>query len=531
MPGGLRLPLRRAATALVFIVGVVATAATSPASTFIDIAPADATFHLDPGHPAALSRFVVRLDPEATSSYSYLSVYLMVDAVRAAGSGVDTSGVAASGVVGAVRFIVASAAPGTVPSSLASASPGLEPVPTRWQAEVSPPSQVSLPVDCGGSVGPCERGFWLIAELADPEAGAIDAHWSVRGSLSYTGNAWPSGAMANVEIGAPTLLAGPVAQLVASTETEMVTLGPDQPALAREVEITVGAAAIPQDGSPVGALSVDLVRRPGSGGSPDRSPVVQVYPVDGPGAVAPLPGAPAPSPAPPDLDPFAGCQPGAACTRRFLVTIAWTGDSAEAEAFDWRLNVRRVDLVRVWTTPAELSASVTRRFDVASGSKPSTVHLEGDASAAAFDAPPQVHLALATRTTATDPDAGLLPVPGVMTYRAHVVEPQPATSGNGTRADTVVTSRIANFGTRPIYRSSTGADVSVVANPMAAPTGGCRVGEACPDLTIATIVSPGEPGAPLPTVRYHWSLDLAVYSFTDVPISLSARDLSPTAGR
>ncbi len=233
MPDGVRLRLRRAAIALVFVVGVVATAATSPAMTFIDIAPAGATFHLDPGHPAALSRFVVRLNPEATSSYSYLSVYLLVDAVRAAGGSV-----AASGAVGAARFIVASAAPGALPSPIASPLPGVEPVPTRWQAEVSPPAQVSLPIDCGGAVGPCERGFWLIAELADPAAGAIDAHWSVGGSLSYTGNAWPSGARASVEIGAPTLLASPVPQLAASTETETVAFGPDRPAAAREVEVT-----------------------------------------------------------------------------------------------------------------------------------------------------------------------------------------------------------------------------------------------------------------------------------------------------
>ncbi len=101
---------------------------------------------------------------------------------------------------------------------------------------------------------------------------------------------------------------------------------------------------------------------------------------------------------------------------------------------------------------------------------------------------------------------------------------------NGTRADVVVTSQIPNSGTRPIFRSFIGGDVSVVANPMANPTAGCHVGEACPDLTIATIVSPREQGAPLPTVRFHWSLDLTIYSFTDVPISLSAEDLSPKAG-
>ncbi len=523
MRDGVRQRLRPAAIFVVFVVGVAATAATSPPATFIDIAPARATLHLDPKHPAALSRIVVRLNAEATSGYSYKSVYMRVDAVRPA----DGSGAVPS-AVGEVRFIVASATPGAVPSPVASALPGSEPVPSPWQAAVNPASQVALPIDCG--VGPCERGFWLIGELTDPEARAVDVDWHVGGSLMYSGNAWPAGARATVEIGAPTLVAGPVAQLVASTETEALTLGPDRPAAAREVEVRVGAAAIPQDGSPLGALSVDLVQRPGSGRSGDRRPVVAIYPLDGPGAASLSPDAPLPTPAPPDLDPFAGCEPGEACARRFLVTIAWTGEAGEEESFDWRLNARRVDLVRVWSTPAELSARVERRFDVASNSEQSTVHLEGDASAVAFDAPPQVRLALTTRTTATEPLAPLLSVPGVMTYTAHILEPRPSASGGGPYVTTVITPRIPQAGTRPIYGNFTAGEASVVASAMANPTAGCHVGEACPELTIATIITRGDQGAPLPTVRFHWSLDLTVYSFTDVPISLSVEDRSPESG-
>jgi hypothetical protein len=521
---GLHRRLRRAAILVVFAVGVLATAATSPATTTIDVAPAGTTFHLDPEHPAALSRIIVGLNPEATSGYAYVNVYLRIDPIRAAGGGAVPG---AAGVVGPVRFIVASATPGAVPSPIATPLSGGEPVPTSWQAEMLPNSQVALPIDCNRAVGPCERAFWLIAQLTDPEAGAIDAHWLVDGSLMYSGNAWPSGAMASVEVGDPTLLAGPVPQLVASTENEALTLGPDNPAAARVVEVRVGAAAIPPDGSAVGAISVDLLRRPGSGGSGDRPPVVAIYPLDGPGAVSLSDGGPLPSPAPPGLDPFAGCEPGAACARRFLVTIAWTGEAGEDESFDWRLNVRRVDLVRVWSTPAELSAKVQRRFDVAPDLKPSTVYLEGDATAAAFDAPPQVQLALTTSTTATEPLSRLLPVPGFVTYRAQILESPPSASDGGPTVTTWITPRIPQSGTRPIYGNFVGGDVGVVASVFATPVAGCHVGEACPDLEIATIVSPKDREAPLPTVRFHWSLDLTVYSLTDVSISLSADDRSP----
>lgn len=516
--------LRQAAILVVFAVGILATAATSPPTTSIDVAPAGATFHLDPEHPAALARIIVGLNPEATSGYAYVNVYLRIDPIRAAGGGAVPS---AAGVAGPVRFIVASATPGALPSPIATALPDIEPVPTPWQAEVLPNSQVALPIDCNRAVGPCERAYWLIAQLTDPEAGAIDSHWFVDGSLMYSGNAWPSGAMASVEVGDQTRLAGPIPQLVASTEAEALTLGPDTPAAARVVEVRVGAAAIPPDGSAVGVLSVDLLRRAGGGGSGDRPPVVAIYPIDGPGAVSLSHDGPLPSPAPPGLDPFVDCEPGAACARRFLVTIAWTGEAGEEESFDWRLNVRRVDLVRVWSTPAELSASVQRRFDVAPDSEPSTVHLEGDATAVAFDAPPQVQLALTTRTTATEPLALLLPVPGAMTYRAQLLEPLPSASGRGPDVPIVITPRVPQSGTRPIHRNLAGVDVGVVASNFATPVAGCNVGEACPELEIRAFIPRGGQDASPPTIRFHWSLDLTVFSFTDVPISLSVEDRSP----
>lgn len=516
MRNGVVERLRRAAIVCVFILGVAAVAATSPASTSIDITPASATLHIDPAHPAALTRIVVRFNAEATSGSPYSSVYVFVNSVRPADGSGDVSG-----TVEGVRLIVTTDTGGMAPVTIGSAAPDLDPVPTPWQAEVPLTSQVALPIDC--AIGPCERAFWLIAQLSDPDMEAFDVDWRVGGSLTFSGSTWPSGAAATIELDTPIVLEGEVSQLGASTETEILTLGPTQPAAARVVAVSVGAAAIPEDGSPLGSVSVDLVRRRDSGGSVDRAPFVAIYPLDGPAAVPIGSDPPTPSVAPPDLDPFAGCQAGEPCIRHFLVTIAWTGEAADDESFDWRFNVRRVDLIRVWSTPADISARVETRFDVASDSKPSTVHLEGDADAVAFDDPPQVRLMLTTQTTATDPIAKLLPVPGSMVYGAQIIEPQPDESRGGANVSNVITSRNAQTGVRPIYGNFNAGDASLVAGPMA----GCRVGDACPELTIATIVARRDQDSPLPTVRFHWSLDLTVYSYADVPVSLSVNDRSP----
>jgi hypothetical protein len=41
---------------------------------------------------------------------------------------------------------------------------------------------------------------------------------------------------------------------------------------------------------------------------------------------------------------------------------------------------------------------------------------------------------------------------------------------------------------------------------------------------IETIRGKAIDGSPLPAVNIHWGLDLAVYSFTDVPITLSTQN-------
>jgi hypothetical protein len=508
--------LRQVAILAVFIVGVFATAATSPLSTSIEIAPARSTLRLDAAHPAALARIVVRLGPEATSTYSTVSVSVSIDTLQPLGNGNSQPD-----ATRAARFIVASTTPGGLPRAIESAVPAPAPVPSGWQAEARPGSPVSLRIDCG--IGPCERAFWLIAELADETGGALEVDWHAQGSLVFMGTPWPSGAAANVEIEPPILVAGPAPQLVASTEPEPLTLGPDRPAAARVVEVRIGAAAIPQDASPVGTLSVELVARPGSRGSYERPPLVQIYPLGGSGEDR-EPGAPFPSPAAGAVDPFVGCAPGADCVRRFFVAIAWTGDAGDEEAYDWSVTVRRLDLVGAWSAPAELSASVERRYDIEPGSASTIVHLDGDASRAA-DAAPEVQLGLATSTTAADPPAMLLPAPIVMTYRSKVVEENTTPSPVDTGVHLQVTPSGVRAGSRPINRTFVGGEVRVVTNPLA----WCRVGEQCSDVLIDTIRGNAIDGSPLPAVKVHWTLDLTVFSFTDVPVSLSVENHSPAA--
>ncbi len=519
-----RRRLRQLAVLALFAVGVVATAATSQPSKLIDITPVSTTFSLNSAHPAAMSRIVVRLNAEATSGNPYLNAYIAADRMESTS---DLAGPASSGASDRVRFIVASAVPNGAPSTSATPEPDVKPAPSPWQQEASPPFSVTLPVDCTRAIGPCERAFWLIAELTDAQAGAVDVHWTVTGALNLVGNNWPSGAAATVDVGDPIVLAGPVPLLATSSETESLTLGPHRPAAARLVEVRVGAAAIPGDGSRVGALSLNVNAPPRSPGTGLRPLVVQVYPIDGPNAASPDAHTPPLSPIDADLDPFAGCQPHADCIRHFLVTMAWTGDTGASEPVDWSLTVRRADLVHVWSTPADLSARVVRRFDVAPDQKPATVHLEGDATAGAFDAAPQVRVAVETHVTTNDPLALLLPIPGLMKYQAQVTTPLPFPTG-GDRLSTEITTQNSDGGRRSLYMPFVDSSIGTTAGVFAAQYTGCRLSgvvEVCPMVELQTRVSPKDTGAPLPAVAFHWSADVTVYSYVDIPITVSAKVL------
>jgi hypothetical protein len=293
------------------------------------------------------------------------------------------------------------------------------------------------------------------------------------------------------------------------------------------VEVSVGAEAIPPDGSAVATMSVEVARHEGADFAANF-PVLVVYPIDAFGAspstdpASPLPGQPLPSPVAAGADPFAGCTPGVGCTRRFLVTFAWGGADASGVAqdatFDWSVTVRRVDLVRVWSTPAKLSARVTQRYDVAPGSAPASVHLEGDVTPVAQDPSTQVRVAVSTRSTSTDPLARLLPVPAALTYRAQAI-PTPAAGANQSAVS--IAPQAPADAASPIFRSFEDGQVTVVMNPMATQAVACHVGEACSDLAIdirPDITAQSATG----DLRFHWSLDLTVFSYTEVPVAVTA---------
>jgi hypothetical protein len=511
-----RLRLRRAAITGVFIVGVFATAATSPPSTSIQIPAQSASVHLDAEHPAALTRIVVRVNEEATSAHFYNGAHVRLSAVQSVGS----SG-SAFGAADGARFIIASIPPGAATAAPEWARPDAEPGPTPYQVEVRPGLEVALPMDCG--IGPCERSFWLIAELTDPEAGSIEIELQVSGALQYTNTTWPSGAGATIDIDPPILVAGPAPQLVVSTAPEVIELGPRQPAAARVVEVSIGADAIGKDGESIAVMSVDLSSRPGSGGDYERQPIVNVYPLDGIGADNPE--GPLPTGLERKPDPFSGCVVSAKCTRRFLVTLEWTGDAGEDEAYDWSVTVRRLDLVRAWSAPAELSATVERRFELAADAPSAVFHLEGQSVGIGSDDAPQLRLELGAMTTATDPLARLLPAPAVMTYRTRVLGVDPLQSPDVYQAAANLDLPGSRAGMKGIYRRFGAGLASVTTNLFA----GCQVGDACPELTITTIALRDRPEAPLPNVPFEWSLDLTLYSFTEAPLTLSSIDHSPTA--
>lgn len=489
---------RKARIGVAFAIAVFATAATSPASVSIAVPPTRGSFRLDAGHPGALTRITVRINAEANAATYTDGVKLALDAVRVAGASDKPYGARDS-----AHFILTTVPPRAGAAAGTSVPSSPDPAPSAVQVEVRPGLEATLPMDCG--IGPCERAFWLVAELSEPYVQPIEVDWQVRGAIIYSSTTWPSGAGVTVDADPSIVLAAPLPQLVASTETETLVLGPERPAAARVVEVRIGAAAIPSDGSPVGALSVDVVPRSG--------PAVAVYALGQPagdGGAIDVPQRPAVSNG---MDPFADCVPGAPCTRRFLVTIAWTGDAGE-ESLDWKLTVRRVDLLRAWSTPAEVSATVARRIDIDPGSKSAVAHLEGEVAPGLFDSPEQERLLFSTVTTSKDPIAGFLPVPAVMTFRAEVAAASLPLPSGSTGPFLRILPPVHEGQPGRNYSMSVRDPVTIVANLAA----GCDVGQPCAQMTV------GFTDRVESTVRIRWTMDAVVYSFTEIPVAMSIDD-------
>src|SRR5262245_35523313 len=106
-----RTRLRQLGVLVVFIVGALASIATSPSVTYVDVPGQQASLRLDDEHPTALMRFVVSLNAEASAGSGSEGATLRIASVRGPSDTVQQYGGPFGGADRA-RFIVASVQPG-----------------------------------------------------------------------------------------------------------------------------------------------------------------------------------------------------------------------------------------------------------------------------------------------------------------------------------------------------------------------------------------------------------------------------------
>ncbi|MFN8630506.1 MAG: hypothetical protein U0838_09375 [Chloroflexota bacterium] len=493
---------RQLAVLVVFVLGVVATVADQPIMPpTVQLGSTGATISLDPDHPAVLTRVVADFSPESTLGGTPIIVLAPIQ--------LTVDGRPDPSLATVVHVIATTASPADPGGS---PGPGQATVPPLWQAELSTASGAQLQAACGS--GPCERAFWLVAELADTKAGPVDVAWSASASVTYREvKDYPSGGTATFTVDAPVKLAGPAPALAASTPAEILRLGPTAPAAGRVVDVTVGADAIPADGSSPVAIEL-LVNGAPTTGYPANGFVQTLDSPDG--TSPPKGGGPAAA--------FTGCAPSAACTRRFLVTFQSTVDVT----LSWALSVRRLDVGGALAHPADLAAEVSRRFDIDASRQPSTAHLEAVAALAGANVATAQHATLTIRTTSTDPVAGLLPVPLVMdfTMRADVGSPSPRPS-DGWRLNAGL--RVDNSNVGGLYGSGS-SSTEIIARDIPGPRWqtACGVGVVCHSIEVTAGLSwNSQATSALAPETAHWTLDARVYSYTDVPMAITATPVTP----
>jgi hypothetical protein len=483
----------------------------------IEVPTARSTISLDAAHPAQVSRVLFHASPEATAGSPEYSVTIRLDGTAA----------------GASVIVTASAPPVTpTPSAGSSATAPVSPAAGQtWQGDLSAAGFEILPIDCG--IGPCERVFWVLAVLTPPATGPVTARWEVGGEVSWNQSAQPQGATADVTIDPPEQLSAPASALTTSTDPETIDFGPDRPAAARVVEVTADASVLADRASPATALTIDVRRAftfdPSDPEAIGAALVAQVIPLGEPSAGANSAPGPGPTALPAEADPFAGCPAGAPCTRRFLVALSLADPGSRSPTaaghrpFTWQLTLRRVDLLRAWSSPGEMRTRVIRRFDIASGTPPATARLEGDITAVTGAPASTTRLQLATATTSSDPVAAFPPVPAVMTLTAPLPTSWADPHGTAMEVDKVLPGARLQSDRGWVD----GGSVTLLGYPMATPAGVCHVGTACPELRLTIRTGTTTQASPPPQVAYHWSLEVRVYSYTDVPITVVATKLTP----
>ncbi len=488
-----RLParVRGAASLLALAVAAAATlATTSVAAPSVSFASTTTSLDLDPGHGAAFQQFVVHVDADAMAGQPQIQASVVLDSLD-----------------GPAHLIVTTTRP-EQPGD-ATSVPGSTGAPEPWEADVAAGyGGTALPVACS-SQGPCERSFWIVAQMDAMSEQTVQASWHVEVDLVYGFDAYPSGPGGRVDVEPFIQVAGRAPQLVASTTPESVTVGPERPVVARLVEVRLGAAAIRGDATPVGAMTFGSSASDGSGSGYRYGwqYMLTMYPVPEAGTAGVEPAAPVVS----GTDPFTTCRPDVACVRRFLAVLRWL--QGGAVTMNWQVSVRRVGLARAWATPAELSVRTVRTFDVADGMRPQVFHAEGDA--AANDASP-LRFSLSSATESSDPLARFLPVPGSVRFQVRLAGPE-ASATAGPSGQAFVTAEYPRQvpGADAQYGSGfDGGTAAVMANAFA----GCVVGEACPQLLAgANVYARDAPSGWSP--QFHWTLDVTVYSFEGIPIT------------
>lgn len=497
---------QQAAALVALFVAAVATVATSQAQPQARTTSPTATIQLDSNHALATQLFVIRVPAEATGGLSGVSVNFEIDdATATAGKPIPADQ--------AIRLRVVQVAA----ESGATAS--------QWTLGTT--GGVSLPVSCE-SPGPCDRAFRLIATMTD-QAISAEVKWHVETTLSWTGQAYPSGVTAQVRIDDPIAVAGPAPALDISTTPQQITLASDHPVVARVVQMHLKAISGGAGGVPTGtveAVAIPVGQRAAVGWISTTRVFLIPNPVEASFSTA------TPAAAPPDSapgarllgaadDPFSGCVPGSDCLRTFLVVMSWIGGDDPTN--EWQLVIHRSDVDRVLTEPA---GTVT--LETLSGGleplagPPSRLHFEGDTTYGPGegqqpDIPLRVRLIRDPGTAAAGPAAPYaerLPIPGSLHYTVNVVGTPPS------HTDLMVNvSATVPGGGKQAVASVVGSGTAT-GTPFLV----CGVDMDCPTLTFEGSISyPANLEAE--RISVHWTLDVDVYSYPGLKYVL---EMGPT---
>ena len=351
--------------------------------------------------------------------------------------------------------------------------------------DLAPDQTDKLDVGCQAS---CERSFRLVAYSTDE--GDVSATWSASASMTYR-DTWPSGAAIELSANAPAS-AGAGRVLAAELPTDSVAVDAAHPAAGRLIEIRLAAAAIPADPNDV-LTSAVLTSSEAMG---DRSPV---------NLIALDTSSVTPALSLPQFDPFADCVPGQDCVRRFMLTAQWWDDPIPAVT--WSLRVTQVRL-RGQVAPADaLSIKVVRTYEVAA-EPPQVLRVQGSFSIGGPKGPStensDTFSVFAVQFGNSDVSLGTLPIPGTVDFAVSVNGLSSLPSGD------TFTARLGHDSSPDMHIYGTGE--------VSAPLRDTH-GHVTAPMAFQVQAYRGDPtDAPSPEITVHWTMELKVYRYSDLPV-------------